>query len=329
MPSSSNVPTATIIPLIQTSTSSSPSFNSGMEVRKIVSLTEVWETVLLMGFIMPIPICSVEYPTSNSPYHPPVVVRMQNVSSTSFEIRLQDPRSFEQSVYPRSVHCLIVERGTWKLPDNRTILAESFTSTVTASRGKWNGTGEDQTAFISPLAGPIVVLGQVMTCNDTGYSTFWSSSSDTNTPASTSSFFAGKQVAKDPQRSRNNEEIGYVVIESGHDTDSAYGIDFEAGVTSASVEGWVQVPSGYQHQYGVPFSTSPEVAVVSMATMNGSGGAWAALAGSPSDSATHLAVSVDENLINGDTNTNRDHNAERIAYCSFESEGRINLEVRR
>jgi hypothetical protein len=63
------------------------------------------------------------------------------------------------------------------------LLLKSFTSTVTASQGAWNGTSEDQTAFISPLAGPIVVLGQVMTCNDTGYSTFWSSSSDRNTPA--------------------------------------------------------------------------------------------------------------------------------------------------
>eukprot|EP00978_Attheya_sp_CCMP212_P041740 scaffold243321_cov46-Attheya_sp.AAC.1 len=206
----------------------SPNFVSGprMESRKIANLTEVWETVQLTGFTSPIPICSVEYPTSNSNYFQPVLVRMRNVISRSFQIHLQEPikpseifTGFEQDVMPLSVHCLIVEKGTWKLPDNRTIFAESYTSTVTDRMASW--TGEDQTASISSLVGPIVVLGQIMTYNDMGYSAFWSRDDDTNTPQtltrirelfnsdprtshmppSTGRFIVGKHVGKDPQTS--------------------------------------------------------------------------------------------------------------------------------
>eukprot|EP00978_Attheya_sp_CCMP212_P037550 scaffold178216_cov41-Attheya_sp.AAC.1 len=168
----------------------SPNFASGprMESRKIANLTEVWETVQFTGFTSPIPICSVEYPTSNSNDFQPVLVRMRNVVSRSFQIHLQEPiqpseifTGFEHDIMPLSVHCLIVEKGTWKLPDNRTIFAESYTSTVTDHyKGSW--TGEDQTASISSLVGPIVVLGQIMTYNDMGYSAFWSRGDDTNTP---------------------------------------------------------------------------------------------------------------------------------------------------
>eukprot|EP00978_Attheya_sp_CCMP212_P039897 scaffold212008_cov56-Attheya_sp.AAC.3 len=286
-----------------------------MEGRKIVNLTEVWETVPLTGFANPIPICSVEYPTSNSPYLQPVLVRMRNVISTSFEIRLQEPikssevfTSFEQEVNPRSVNCLIVEKGTWKLPDNRKILAESYTSTITDHLGSW--TGEEQTTSISSLVDPIVVLGQIMTYNDTGFSAFWSKGDNVNTPPSTGVFFAGKHVGKDPQISRNNEDIGYVVIERGHG--SAYGIEFEAGVTAPSTIGWVEDTDGYPHQYDVPFSSPPEVAVVSMATMYGNQGAWAALAGSPSDNTAHIAVTVDEDLLGLDIGA-RGHISESIA----------------
>eukprot|EP00978_Attheya_sp_CCMP212_P037432 scaffold176131_cov67-Attheya_sp.AAC.1 len=108
---------------------------------------------------------------------------------------------------------------------------------------------------------------------------------------------------------------------------SASGIEFEADVTPyKSVEGWISETNGYPHQYGGPFSTPPAVAVVSMATMNGSNGAWAAFAGSPSNNMTHIAVTVDEDLLRPNS-TVRTHQAESVAYCSFESEGTIYLEI--
>eukprot|EP00978_Attheya_sp_CCMP212_P017415 scaffold46357_cov68-Attheya_sp.AAC.1 len=122
----------------------------------------------------------------------------------------------------------------------------------------------------------------------------------------------------------NNEEIGYVVIERGHG--SAYGIEFEAGVTAPSAIGWVEDTDGYPHQYDVPFSSPPEVAVISMATMYGGQGVWAALAGSPSDSASHIAVTVDEDLLGLDIGA-RGHISESIEYCSFESQGTIYLSM--
>jgi hypothetical protein len=162
-----------------------------------------------------------------------------------------------------------------------------------------------------------------MTYNDTGYSAFWSKGINVQTPPSTGAFFAGKHVGKDPQTSRNNEEIGYVVIESGHG--SAYGIEFEAAVTSQSVQGWIEDTDGYPQQYDVPFSSPPAVAVVSMTTMNGAHGAWAALAGSPINNATHIAVTVDEDILDLSIAARKHRKSESIAYCSFESEGMIYL----
>eukprot|EP00978_Attheya_sp_CCMP212_P016208 scaffold42253_cov57-Attheya_sp.AAC.1 len=164
-----------------------------------------------------------------------------------------------------------------------------------------------------------------MTYNDTGFSAFWSKGDNVTTPPSTGVFFAGKHVGKDPQTSRNNEEIGYVVIERGHG--SAYGIEFEAGVTAPSAIGWIEDTDGYPHQYDVPFSTPPAVAVVSMATMNGGHGAWAALAGSPSNNATQIAVTVDEDLLDLHIRQRLHDHPESIAYCSFASEGSIYLEI--
>eukprot|EP00978_Attheya_sp_CCMP212_P008484 scaffold19913_cov34-Attheya_sp.AAC.1 len=108
---------------------------------------------------------------------------------------------------------------------------------------------------------------------------------------------------------------------------SASGIEFEADVTPyKSVKGWISETNGYPHQYDGPFSTPPAVAVVSMATMNGYDGAWAALAGSPSNNMTHIAVTVDEDLLDPYIAL-RPHLAESVAYCSFESEGTIYLEI--
>eukprot|EP00978_Attheya_sp_CCMP212_P015594 scaffold40191_cov60-Attheya_sp.AAC.1 len=163
-----------------------------------------------------------------------------------------------------------------------------------------------------------------MTYNDTGFSAFWSRGDTYNTAASTGRFFAGKHVGKDDQTSRNNEEIGYVIMERGHGSASA--VEFEADVTSPSAIGWVEDIDGYPHQDDGPFSTPPAVAVVSMATMNGYNGAWAALAGSPSNNMTHIAVTVDEDILDPNI-TLRPHQAESVAYCSFESEGTIYLEI--
>eukprot|EP00978_Attheya_sp_CCMP212_P039913 scaffold212316_cov71-Attheya_sp.AAC.1 len=168
-----------------------------------------------------------------------------------------EPIELEQDVIPRrSVLCLIVEKTTWKLPENRTILAESYTSTVTDYQGKGN---------------------------------------DTNTPPSTGHFVARKHANSDPQTSHNNEEIGYVLMERAHD--SASGIECEAAVTTLSAKCWIADTDGYPQQYDVPFLSPPKVAVMAMAMMIGSQGAWAVLAGSPRNSATHIYVTVDEDLV--------------------------------
>jgi hypothetical protein len=274
----------------------SPGTGRMMKTMAIDAVSHEWTTVNFPEFQNPIPVCSVEYTTTNSSFHPPIVVRMRNVTSSSFDIRLQEPDAsdHDKEVTPLNVYCLIVDEGTWKLPDGRKIMASSYTSKVTENyKSSW--AGEDQTATVSSFSDPFVVLGQVITYNDRKFSTFWSKGSTNATAASTNAFYAGKHAGKDPNKFRNEEDIGIVVIEDGHGTIS--GIEFEASRTERRNFGWTTWPTGYIQTYKTNFSSAPQVTIVSPATMSGGHGAWAILAGSPNISSSTISIALDEDLI--------------------------------
>ena len=123
MPSQSQSPSKE--PSMMPSTSPTPS----MESMVVTGVGSAWTTVSLSEtYVSPIAVCTVKYDTGTLLV--PAVVRMQNVGPTSFEIRLQRPISEDLSL-SRDVHCVVVEEGSWKMPDGRKIEANKYVSTVT------------------------------------------------------------------------------------------------------------------------------------------------------------------------------------------------------
>jgi hypothetical protein len=111
----------------------------------------------------PVVVCTVNYANNAVP----VVSRVNNVTSTSFAVRLQNPAD-TSAVSAETVHCLVIEEGAWTLPDGTKIEAQKYTSSVTDHDRSWVG---QRQAYANIYAKP-VVLGQVMSENDSQWSVF-------------------------------------------------------------------------------------------------------------------------------------------------------------
>jgi hypothetical protein len=174
-----------------------------------------WKTVSLSKrYLSPIAVCTVEY-GGNGVGLLPAVVRMKDVGPNSFDISLQNPKNRESlENQGRDVHCVVVEEGSWDMPDGRKIEANKYESTVTDSTVSW--LGEEQSSANSYTT-PIV-LGQVMSYNDEQWSVFWSRCSGQQEAPNSSNLFTGKHVGEDKIVTRKDEIIGYIVIEAGHAT---------------------------------------------------------------------------------------------------------------
>lgn len=225
----------------------------------------------------------------------PMVVRIRNASGNTFQVRAG---SAGGTVTPIDVHYVVVEEGVYQGME-----AVKYNSTVTDKKNSW--VGESRT-YTNSYTNP-VVLGQVMTYNDAGFSTFWSyGNSRTNTPNATH-LRTGKSVGEDTDTTRNNETIGYIVIEAG--SGSMNGISYSAAVGSDKV-------THAQTSYSINLSGA-EVAVASISGLDGPDGGWAILSSSSPVSGTALKLSIDEDII-GDSETN--HTNEQVAYIVFTDE---------
>lgn len=286
----------------------SPQTGNYMETL-VADVTAQWTLVSLREtYTSPVCVCSVRYVDDNED---PMVVRMQNVATTSFEIRLQNPS--DEALASHSVHCIVVEEGSWVMPDGRGIEAWSYMSTVTDRKGSWVGEQQD---YSNTYAQP-VVLGQIMSFNDSKWSVFWSRGSSSKTPPSSTSFFSGKHVGEDTDITRTSETVGFIVIEAGHNKIS--GIEYEAALGADIVRGYDNSPL-YSYTYDQAFIATPKVTVATQAAMDGGDGSCAVTSGT--QSANTLQLVVDEDQI---TNSERRHTTEQVAYFVLSAEGSLEL----
>ncbi|MGB0715001.1 MAG: S8 family serine peptidase, partial [Phycisphaerae bacterium] len=220
---------------------------------------------LVNSYSSPVVVCSVQYAGNTTP----VVPRVSNVTSNSFDLRLQSPSG--NAVANDSVHFLVVEEGSWDVGGIK-IDAWTYESTITAENNNW--VAEAQTygqSFTNP-----VVLGQVMSENDADWSIFWCRGNTRQNPPSGSALQTGKNVAEDPNVPRANETIGVIVFEAA--SSSLGAIDFEAALGADTIRGVGNAPP-YNYSFNASFSGTPAVAIVTMAAMDGGNGGWAYLYG--------------------------------------------------
>ncbi|MCW1923070.1 tandem-95 repeat protein [Luteolibacter arcticus] len=142
---------------------------------------------------------------------PPLATRIRNASGSSFEIRLDRIDGSSTPVGATAVRFLVVEAGVYT-PETHGLKMEAvkFTSSTTDRGGSFTGTTRDfaytgyEHYFIP------VVFGQVMTSNDSRWSSFWFKERALNRVT------LGKHVGEDPVTQRADETIGYIVMEAGN-----------------------------------------------------------------------------------------------------------------
>ena len=183
--------------------------------------------------------------------------------------------------------------------------AVRYTSTVTDHDSGWAG---QTRSYLNSYTSP-VVLGQVMTYNDTNFSAFWSRGNDPLSPPSASLLYVGKHVGEDPNLVRADETIGYIVIESGSGNIGT--VAYEAGLGTGTVLGVGDAPP---YNYGLSGFATVTAAVVSQAAMDGLNGGWAVLYGPTAVTASGLNLAIDEDQV-GDVE--RMHINEQVAYLAF------------
>ena len=261
-----------------------------------------WQTVLLpQGYTNPVVIASVEMNNTQLP----AVTRIRNLGTMSFDIRIQNPSDASLSGY--DVHYLVAEAGSYTLAeDGITMEVRKVTSTLTDENNSWAG---QSIGYLQSYSNP-VVLGQLLTENDAGWSVFWASDGTQGNPPSAASLYVGKHVAEDTNVVRADELLGIIVVEAG--SGSAGGIDYQAGVTADNIMGLVD--SGAP--YGTSLSISATNAVLSSTGMDGGNGGWPALDDRLALPGTQLGIGIDEDQI---ADAERNRTTDQIAFFAFVS----------
>lgn len=298
--------------LISTVSSHAFTLSSSVETIAIPNVGASFQTVTFENsYTNPVPVCSYTLPTASDP---PVVVRINALSSSGMQVRIQQ---FENSsvVTPGTVSCIIANAGVSLLPDGRRIEARTVLSTATHGLSTSFGFNNASIATMQNISGSFsgftnpIALGQVITFNDANASVFHANDCEARgNPAFFSGFSDGICVTKHIGQingTRNNETLGVIVIEAGNGTydDIAYsaqrGPDNVAGV-------------GNNPPYNYTLSGDAEFAVVTQAGEDGGQGGWAVTYGASPVSGSTLGVAIEEETVAGDTS--RTHTTEPVDY---------------
>lgn len=281
--------------------------SSTVEAITIPSVGGSFQTVTFENtYTSAVPTCIYNLPSTAAP---PAVVRIQSVGASSMQVRLQRPRN-SAVVTSGSVFCLVAEAGVNTLPDGRRIEARTVVSTVTHGRnvplGNGAGTMQNVSGSFSGFTSPMV-LGQVITFNDSDFSFFHANDCESSgNPAYFSGFADGicvtKMVAEDTT-TRANETLGIIVIESG--TGNYEGISYTAALGANTIDG-VQ-NNGASYGLGGTF----EFATATLSGLNGNNGGWAVFLGSGAVGGSTISLAIDEDQLQ---DSERSHINENVAY---------------
>ena len=264
-----------------------------------------WQTVNLANtYNSMVVVCSANYDNTDAPG----VVRVKpSVLGTSFDVRV-DP-ACGAPLSGVTVHYMVVEEGVYNVAAHGVKMeAVKYTSTVTDRKGSWDG---ELRSYSNSYTGP-VVIGQVMSYNDSDWSTFWCRGSIRQMPPSSSTLYVGKHVGEDTDTSRLNETIGYIVIESGSGTLDT--TDYVAGLGPDIVLGMDDAPP-YTYPLSGLSSSSP-TGIVSQSGMDGDNGSWGILYGANSVTSSNLNLVVDEDRC---SDSERVHTNEQVGYIVFDT----------
>jgi len=294
---------------------------SDLEIKLVPNVGATWQTIALENtYSDAIVVCTYVLPSTAAP---PAITRIQNITATSFQLRIQQ---FENSsiVTASDVHCVIADEGAHnsgglKYEAHR---VESDRTSGLAVPGGWGIiNNEDVTTAITQTYADPHVVGQVMSFNDANASVFWNYNCESR---DNGAFFSGQAdgicVGKHIGQingTRATETLGYIVIEAG--TGTVNDITFAAAVGGDSIRG---VGNNPPFNYGV--SGDFDIGVNTQAGEDGGQGGWSVLYGADPLPNNQMQLAIDEETVAGDTS--RTHTTENVAYWVFDNNQTASLE---
>lgn len=280
---------------------------------------DAWTTINFSGtYDDPIFVCSQEYNANigneSDATADAVVCRVQNVGATSAQVRIQEPGTVvgaTGNLTAETIHWMVAEAGAYDTGDIK-MEAFKYTSTVTDGKSPVGWNGEVQTLSQS-YTNPVVV-GQVMTTNDTGHSQFWAHNGSQGAPTS-ASLYTGKHISEDTDTTRSDETVGVIVIEQANDTLGS--VTYEARLQGQTIDRIDDTPP-QSYTFNTAFSSTPTVAIISLSGVSGTDGPYPSLYGTSILSTTDIDLTVMETEI---VDTEQSGNTEYVPYIVFESAG--------
>ncbi len=250
-------PTNTLTPSPTPTATTTPEGPVIGEIGTVTGVTHEWVQINLINtYTNPVVIC--EIPSFNG--GAPIVPRLRNIGSGSFELRVQEPIPCLNDLHPgETMGYMVVEAGRYLLPDG----GEMEAGLITTDQHMPN---VEDIVFSAPFSEEPIVFSQVQTCNEEVY---------VKTRYSAGPGPDGFQLGLEPTEPSGNcectvhaasETIGWIAWPE--DPVINNGIPMELNTTSASVtHDW----------YPVDFIQSfqePPVFVAMMQTRNGADGAY-------------------------------------------------------
>jgi len=263
-----------------------------------VNTDENWVTVNMANtYASPIVVAS--YYESNNTL--PASVRIRNLDSDSFEIRLQNPSGSDLS--SDEITYFVIEEGKWNINGVKVEASKYDTNTV-GSSAAWN---YDTQSFGQNFTSDPIVLHQVMTNNDSNWITTYVSRIDsrTNPPD-----INGMRIAlngAEATSSHGTETIGWIAIDKDQ-TNNISGVNFETYRTSDSVKGHDNgcYAFNYQNTYG-----SPPLVLGFQEEMDGNNGGWSVTC---NNTATQASFHIEEDQV---ADSERRHITETDSFIAF------------
>jgi len=178
------------------------------------------------------------------------VVRIRNVSSNSFEMRIQEPSNKDDTHTTETVNYIVIEAGKWRLPDGRMIEAGKITTNATRSGEGASFENWEKISYSHSYSSAPVVITQVMTYNDANFV------KTRQVDVNTLTFNVTMEEEGNSTTSHGTETIGWIAVEKGTgEIDGIIGILYEFGNTTDSVEG---LDNGwYRQNFSQSFSSTP------------------------------------------------------------------------
>ena len=243
-------------------------------------------------------------PVSNSS-NAPVVVRLDNVTGSSFDVKVQRMDGVVDPLEtPLGIHYVVIEEGVYNIAEHGVQLeVRKVESTVTDNSSSWVG---QPLSYLQSYSAP-VVLGQVMTYNNEAFNQFWCRGASFSDPPAASILNVGKHTFTVSNALAEPETLGVIIIEAG--TGTINDKTFHAGVGAETIRG---VGDNGNYDYNLPFTIN--YGVVSQVAMDGAHGGLATYKENPRGQSV-LRTLIDEDIV---FKTDRTHTTEQVAFLVFQ-----------